>query len=92
MKHRIRCLVRLTERWCTRNSNWLLLHDRGKCGGELIALELQLDEFHGYGKLHLIHPSVIIHVSQRPANRQQRLRMTVTLKESLPNHSHPHKS
>lgn len=28
----------LTKCWCTGNSHWLLFHDRGKCGGELISL------------------------------------------------------
>ena len=84
---------RLTKRWCTRNSNWLLFHDRGKRRGELISLELQLDEFHSNGKLHLIHPAIIIHISEGPAEQQHGLRMTVTLKEPFPNHQpHPHEN
>lgn len=35
---------------------------------ELISLELQLDEFHSNGKLHLIHPSIIIHISSALQN------------------------
>ena len=62
MNYRNQFLSKLTKRWCTGNSYWLLFHDRGKCGGELIPLQLQFDKFHGDGKLHLIHSPVIIHI------------------------------
>lgn len=72
-------MFRLTECWCAGNSDRLLLHDGGQCRGQLIALELQLDELHGYGELHLVHPPVVVHVSEGPAKEaQHRLRTTGT--------------
>lgn len=63
MKYRNQFLFKLTKRRCAGKSSWLLFHDRGQRGGELIPLELQFDKFHSDGELRLVHSPVIIHIS-----------------------------
>lgn len=71
VKYRNHLLPKLTERGRAGKSHGLLLHDRGQCGRQLVPLQLQFDELHGDGELHLVHPPVIVHIGQGPADQRQ---------------------